>query len=315
MDMALIAYAPDRLARAAKKIMVNIDEAEIRKLGKSIDIPVAANVSLFIDEMLKQSGDVRKKDLAPWLSRCNEWKQKYPFVTPEHYQNASGLSLYAFSDALAGQMTGDDVVLPGNSGFAAEIFLTAFKAKSGQRVFHNKGTGAMGFCQPAAIGACLASGRKRTVCVDGDGAFQFNIQELETVRRLNLPIKFFVIDNKGYASIRSSQGNYFGRLTGADATSGLTLPNLGKVAEAYGIQAAEIDNSGDLNAKIKAVLDSPGPVVCNVVVIADEPRAPRVAAMQKPDGSMVSKPLEDMWPFLDRAEFLRNMIIPPLKED
>jgi acetolactate synthase-1/2/3 large subunit len=181
-------------------------------------------------------------------------------------------------------------------------------------VFHNKGTGGMGLAQPSAIGAAVAGAGRRTIVVDGDGGFQMNIQELETVRRLGLPIKFFVIDNDGYASIRSSQRGYFNRLTGADATSGVTLPDVLKVAAAYGLPTIDIAESSRLRAAIREALVSPGPMVCRVAVLPDEPRMPRVTSMQKPDGGMISKPLEDMWPYLSREEFLENMIVAPVKE-
>lgn len=314
LDMALTAYAHDRFARAAKKIMVNVDLAEIRKMKTPVDVPVCADARLFIQELTRQAGMIKPKDRSAWMARCREWKVRYPFVLPEHRAERRGISVYAFSEILSDELTGEDVVLPGNAGFASEIFLTALRVKAGQRVFHNKGTGAMGFCQPAAIGACLGSGRRRTVCVDGDGGFQLNIQELETVKRLKLPIKFFVINNQGYASIRSSQQSYFGRLTGADASSGLTLPDVANVAAAYGLATARLSDAAELRPQVREVLGLPGPVVCDVIVIPDEPRVPRVSSVQRPDGSMVSKPLEDMWPFLDREEFLANMIIPPLDE-
>lgn len=314
LDMALIAYAPERLAREARKIMVNIDPAEIGKLGGIVDLPVVADAGAFIAEMLEQVGRSKAAERSTWIARCREWKARYPFVLPEHRDPGKGISMYAFSEALSDELAESDVVLPGSSGFACEIFLTALAVKPGQRVFHNKGTGAMGLAQPAAIGACLAGGRRRTVCVDGDGGFQLNIQELETIRRLDLPIKFFVIDNGGYASIRSSQGNYFGRLTGADASSGMTLPDVLRVAEAYGLAAVDLADPADLRDGIRDALHRQGPVVCRVRTIPDEPRMPRVAAMQKANGGMVSKPLEDMWPFLPREEFLANMIIPPIEE-
>ena len=172
----------------------------------------------------------------------------------------------------------------------------------------------MGFGLPASIGACVGSGRRRTVCVDGDGSFQMNIQELETVRRLQLPIKFFVINNNGYASIRSSQGNYFQHLVGADPSSGLTLPDVKAVARAYGVTALSITSQQDLRGQVRAVLETPGPVVCEVLAPSAEERAPRLSSMQRSDGSMVSKPLEDLWPFLDREEFHSNMIIPVLED-
>jgi acetolactate synthase-1/2/3 large subunit len=314
LDMALIAYAPERLARGAKKIMVNIDNAEIEKIKEIIDIPICVDVRAFIEETIQTAQSLPKLDRAEWLTRCVAWKESYPFVAQSHYDDSGAVSMYAFSETMSQELPADAVILPGNAGNASELFLTAFKVKEGQRVFHNKGTGAMGFCQPAAIGACLASGGRLTVAVDGDGGFQFNIQELDVVRRLKLPIKFFVMNNGGYASIRASQNNYFKRLTGADASSGLTLPDLIKVAEAYGLPAMRIKSHKDMREQIREVLSTPGPVVCDVVIIPDEPRAPRVSSMQKPDGSMISKPLEDMWPFLDREEFLANMIVPPLEE-
>lgn len=310
LDMALIAYAPDKLARAAKKVMVNIDEAEIRKLKGIIDVPVRTDARYFINELLNQSGIIKPKKRLDWLNRCRQWRAKYPFVLPSHHNGTDGISVYAFSEVLSEALAGNYIVLPGNAGNASEIFLTAFKVREGQRVFHNKGTGAMGFCQPAAIGACLAGNKRPTVCIDGDGGFQLNIQELETVRRLALPVKFFVMNNQGYASIRASQQGYFKRLTGADMTSGLTLPDIIEVAKAYGLGTARISDPRNLRQQIDEVLKITGPVVCDVRIIPDEPRAPRVSSMQRPDGSMVSKPLEDMWPFLDREEFRSNMIVP-----
>jgi acetolactate synthase-1/2/3 large subunit len=186
--------------------------------------------------------------------------------------------------------------------------------KDGQRVIHNKGTGAMGLGVAAAIGACLGGGGRRTICVEGDGSFHMSCQELETVRRLNLPIKFFVLNNQGYASIRASQQNYFGRLTGADASSGLTLPDTIRIAEAHGVATARISESTNLPEQVRKVLATPGPVVCEVAVIPDEPRIPYVKAMQRPDGTIVSMPLEDMYPYLDRYEFRANMIVPTLDE-
>ena len=172
----------------------------------------------------------------------------------------------------------------------------------------------MGFGLPASIGACIASGRRRTICVDGDGGFQLNIQELETVVRLKLPIKFFVINNGGYASIRAMQKNYFQQLVGADSESGLTLPDIIKVATAYGLSAIRIVDQNDLRNQIRDIIQLPGPVICEIMAIPDEIRAPRLSSSQRSDGTMISKPLEDLWPFLDRQEFLSNMLIQPLDE-
>lgn len=314
LDAAITAYSHERFARGARKVMVDVDPAEIRKMKTPIDIPVTADAGAFLRELGQQAASVPQPSDSAWLTRCQEWKVRYPFELPSELVDSTFISTYEFASAMSTELSGDDVILPGSSGFAAEIFLSAFRAKEGQRIFHNKGTGAMGLGQPAAIGACLAAENRRTVCVDGDGGFQMNLQELETIRRLGLPIKLFVVNNSGYGSIRASQGRYFGRLSGADATSGVTLPDLVKLASAYGLPAYRVSNPSELISTLRSVLAQPGPGVCDVMVRPDEPRGPCVTSVLGPDGSMLSKPLEDLWPFLPRDEFHANMIVPPIDQ-
>jgi acetolactate synthase-1/2/3 large subunit len=173
----------------------------------------------------------------------------------------------------------------------------------------------MGYGLPMSLAVCIGSGGQQTILVDGDGGFQFNIQELETVRRLQLPIKFFVLNNDGYASIRASQKAYFGEAQiGADAATGLTVPNLSKIAASYDIPAVVIEDQSNLREDVRRILAMRGPVVVDVRVIPDEVRAPRLQSYQRHDGSFVSKPLEDLFPFLPREEFFANMIVKPLPE-
>jgi len=203
----------------------------------------------------------------------------------------------------------------GSSGAAIETFMLAYSAPLGQRAFLTGGLGAMGFGLPAAIGASLGANRGRTVLVDGDGGFQLNIQELETVRRLNLPIKYFVLNNCGYASMRATHRNYFqGRLVASDPSSGLTLPDIRRISDAYGIRSNRIANHAELEARIADALAADGPFISEVMVDPDEQTAPKVKSVLGPDGRMISKPLEDLAPFLDRKEFLKNMIVPPMPD-
>ncbi len=313
LDMAMTAYSHENFARGAKKIMVDVDIAEISKMKTPIALSICADACDFLMEFLRQLPNLPVKSWPTWTHRCREWKSRYPLVLPEHRDCTKPISMYWFSEVLSEEAGENDVVAPGSSGFAAEIFLLGFKAKSGQRIFHNRGTGSMGFGLPAAVGACLASGR-RTICVEGDGGFQMNVQELATVAKLQLPTKYFVINNNGFASIRTSQSVYFKQLVGADQTSGLTLPDITKVAKAYGIATLRIDAPARLRTGIREALSSPGPVVVEVLVAPDEERIPRVVSMQQPGGTMVSKPLEDLYPFLERDEFRANMLIPPVME-
>jgi acetolactate synthase-1/2/3 large subunit len=269
--------------------------------------------------MLKQAGSAldKNKDRSPWLARCLDWKSRYPIVLPAH--RAPGLvSLYNLAEAIGEEVGPNDRVVSGSSGSAIEVFLLAYRARKGRRVFHTAGLGAMGYGIAASIGVCLGSGKK-TICVDGDGGLQLNIQELATIAHLQLPIKLFVLNNLGYASIRASQTNYFGGPNiGCNPETGVSVPDYRKVARAYGLRTAVIEGQGegqlDLRAAVRKVLRSRGPVVCDVHIIPDEIRAPRVTSIQRADGSFVSKPLEDLWPFLEREEFARNMIVEPVNE-
>lgn len=314
LDFSITGYAPDRLARAAYKVLVDIDPAELAKLHPYIDQPIAADAGAFLDEFLRQTEGLEPPDRSAWTDRCAAWKTRYPVVTDAH--RAGGpVSIYRLAEVIGTETGPEDLLVSGSSGSGIEIFLLACPTRTGQRIYHTAGLGSMGFGLPSAIGVCLAGGRRRTVCVDGDGGFQFNIQELETVARLQLPIKFFILNNNGYASIRASQRNWFGRAQlGCDAETGLTVPDISRVASAFGISSAVIEDQRDLVAAIRAVLETEGPVVCDVRVIPEESREPRLSSMQRADGSLVSKPLEDLFPFLDREEFLSNMIIDPMPE-
>lgn len=315
LDRPQTAFSHQNFARAATKILVDIDPAEIAKFDMHIDVPVCADAVDFIAEFLRQSHKLANKNRQCWLKRAKEWQRKYPVVLPECWQVEGVVSTYVLMDVLSDELTNEDVFAPGSSGPCSEISMQAFRVKRGQRVINSNSLGAMGTGLPASIGACLAGGRKRTVCVNGDGGFQLNIQELETVRRLNLPIKFFILCNGAYNSIISTQRNYFqGRLTGSDPSSGLTLPDITRIAAAYGLPTRYIHDHANIREDVRAVLAMPGPVVCAVDVAVDERTAPRVTSVARPDGSFVSKPMEDLWPFLDRDEFLSNMIVAPVEE-
>ena len=308
LDLGQTGYSHENFARRAKKIMVDIDQKEINKMDMTIDIPVCADVKEFIQEIIDQENAIISRERSKWWARCREWKNKYPVILPEYRKEKNGVNTYALIDALSDEMNEDDLLIPGSSGTCAEITMQAFRIKQGMRIFNSPGLGAMGFGIPAAIGGCLASGKKRTVCIDGDGSFQMNIQELETVRRLNLSIKFFILNNSGYASIQATQRTHFdSHFVGSNESSGLTLPDSLKIAGAYDIKAVKISGNQELREKVREVMEHEGPVICDVEVTPNQFTAPRISSAQDESGKMVSKPIEDLWPFLDREEFERNM--------
>jgi acetolactate synthase-1/2/3 large subunit len=314
MDVPVAGWTRQELARGAYKVMVDVDAAELRKLSDVIQMPICADAGNFLREMLAQKASITVGDRSGWKARCKEWKERYPIIRDEH--RAKGLvSIYHLAEVISQVVEPGDQIVSGSSGLGIEIFLFAYPSKTGQRLFHTAGLGAMGYGIAASIGVSLGSGRSRTICVDGDGGFQMNIQELATIAHHRLPLKFFVLNNGGYAAIRGSQNGFFGGPNiGCDSKTGLTLPDLCEVARAYGLSTARIEDQTDLLGQVKRVLEMPGPVVCDVKVLPEEARAPRVTSVQLPNGSFASKPLEDLWPFLDRDEFRKNMIVAPLGE-
>ena len=255
------------------------------------------------------------KNRSFWKEKIKAWRKKYPIVSEEYYNKTGLVNPYVLVDIISKEATSEDIINPCCAGTAAEYNFQAFIIKENQKFITNHGLGPMGFELPSSIGACLANNRKRTICIAGDGGFQLNIQELETLHRLDLPVKIFIMNNNGYSSIRTMQETHFnGNYVGNDPSSGLTLPDIISVAEAYKIKAIRISDAGELESKIREVLDFSGPVICDVMVIPGFKVSPKVASKRRENGTMVSKPLEDQWPFLERYELESNMMIPLVQE-
>lgn len=305
LDLPSVAFNHANFAPRAFKIFVDADPAELAKFKAKIDVPVCADLAGVLPGLLAAVGRRTWPDISAWRDECRRSIARFPVVLPEYWKQAPGtISTYVLVDVLSVLLGPDDVIVPGSSGPCSDIFYQAFRVKAGQRILNAPGLGAMGTGLPGSIGAALAAGGRRVVNVNGEGGFQLNIQELETVRRLQLPLKFIVLDNGGYRSVVTMQRSHFqGRLVGAEPASGLTMPDTGRVAEAYGIPVLRVEATDRLREVLAEALSRPGPVVCVVKTSVDETTAPRATSELRPDGTIVSKPMEDMWPFLDRDEF------------
>ena len=311
LDLGQTAYNHRNFAPEARKVIVDVDPAEIRKMDMEIDVPIFSDAKAAVQEFIRQADAVVRRERSAWWERCRDWKARYPVILPEYWKEREGVSTYVLVDVLSDEIGEEDLLVPGSSGTCSEVTMQAFRVKRGMRILNTQGLGSMGFGISASIGACLASGRKRTICVDGDGGFQMNIQELETIKRLNLPIKFFILNNKGYGSIQATQKNYFdGFFVGSNEESGMTLPNITRVAEAFGLKIASINSHQEIRERVREILQAEGPMVCEVMISPNQATAPRVSSVKKEDGTMSSRPMEDMWPFLDREEFAANMLVP-----
>lgn len=288
-------------AKNAKHIMVDIDQAELDKPTLHPYMKVCGDAGDFIKLLLGRE-DLHANDNSEWITKGKEWNQKYPSLNPEWLKDVRYINSFYFMDALSEQMTPDDIYCGGRAGTCVDAAIQAFKVKKNQGVFVTKGLSSMGNGLPAAIGAAYATG-KRVVIVNGDGGFVMNIQELEVVRRDNLPIKIFILDNQGYSTVRNTQTNVFnGHFVGCDEQSGLTCGNIKGVAEAYGIKTFELKHLDAMNQIISEALAYDGPTLTTVWVDPEQPIVPRQANFKTQDGQMASRPLEDMRPLLPSDE-------------
>ncbi|MFA6081573.1 MAG: thiamine pyrophosphate-binding protein [Patescibacteria group bacterium] len=307
LNVASTGFDYNHFGFGAKKIMVNIDSQEIETKKIKINLSVVSDAREFIRELLLQLKTTKYSSNKKWLDVCNYWKKKYPLITKEYYENKKYVNSYVFFDKLSELLDPTDVLTTGIALDATGLYQT-FKVKKGQRAFVNKNFGQMGWSLPAAVGANVGNGRKRTVCVTGDGSFMVNVHELETIKHYKLPIKIFVFNNGGYESIRYTQDNLFhGRLVGSDKTTGVSNPDFNLLAKAHSLPYVKINNNGEIIKKIKEVLKITGPVLCEVNIDYKQKRMPKAASFKRSDGKIESKPLEDMWPFLPKEEIEKNM--------
>ncbi len=314
LNIRQVSYNWAAFARGACKIQVDVDLAELNKPIVQPDIAVHCDARVFLEELNRQL-DLENWNAAwhsDWLAWCRDCVARYPVVQPHQRLVEQVINPYHFIDVLFHHLADDDVVACGNATACIVPFQAAFLKKQ-QRLFSNSGSASMGYDLPAAIGAAVAREGGRVICLAGDGSLQLNIQELQTLVHYRLPVKIFVLNNNGYLSIRLTQGNFFKRFIGESSSSGVSFPDIIKIAQAYGLPALRIEGPA-FAEQIDQALNAPGPVVCDVLLDPNQPFEPKLSSKQLPDGRMVSAPLEDLFPFLPHAELLSNLFIPPLEE-
>lgn len=306
LDNIITAYNPKGFARAAKKVVVDIDRNELDRHEFGIDLSVHSDAKTFLASWSKNAD--LSGDWGTWRERCIDWKKRYSPLEGKEFKTDGPIGHFQFVDALSELIPENRTVVTGSSGLAVEVFYTAFRNKPGQRMFLTSGLGSMGYGLPAAIGACIGVGRKPTICIESDGSLMLNLQELAVLKAQNLPIVLVIMNNNGYASIRNTQRNYFsGRYLGTGPSSGLQIPDFVNVASAIGLPAERISEPGELTLKLSNALNLNGPTVIDVRLEENEILSPKCAAIPQPNGSMLSMPLEDMSPLLPLNELLHEM--------
>jgi acetolactate synthase I/II/III large subunit len=294
-------------APKARKIIVDIDEGQLNHQVITPDLPIQADAHAFLEEMLEQLKNTSIDPDKKWIDACIRWKKRYPLVVDEYYLDKDHVNSYVFVDKLSNHLLNTDALVAGN-GLDTVSYLQGYRVKEGQRTYTSINWGAMGWDLPLSIGTCIGNGKRRTICLTGDGSMQWNVQELLTIKHYNLPIKIFLFNNHGYSSIRATQKTFYnGRFVGSDESSGVSNPNYELLAGAYGLKYAQILNNDEIDQGISKVLSEDGPVLCEVNISSEQGITPKASSFVREDGTIESRPLEDMFPFLPREEVWENM--------
>lgn len=313
-------YSQNEFARGAKKVIVEIDPTEMGKFQFKIDVPILGCVGDFIKQWNSSlDNNPIQLSIKNWFDYCVAMRLKYPTVTSEQKRPLTNkVNSYHFMEVLTDLLPADTNIVT-DMGTSLTCTHAVFKIKKGQRLVTSTGLGEMGFGLPCAIGVAIASREenKKTVFIGAEGSFQMNIQEMQTLIHHKLPIKTFMLNNNIYLTIKHTEIALFGpnRLSGCSVESGVSFPDLKKIALAYGFKYFEINKADEIETVIMDVMNCEGPVFCNVFMPDDQFLGPKTAVKVRSDGSLYSPPLEDLYPFLDRKELEASMIIPPLKGD
>ena len=320
LSIRQVGYSWKTWAREAYVIMVDVDPAELKKTTLHVEMPVCADAKDFFETL---KGELQKEEGVifsghNWLDQCAAWKADYPVTQPKHWEeDGKYANVYAFVRYLSENLPDGNLTVVSN-GSACVVGSHNYVIKKNARFLINSAVASMGYGLPAAIGACKAASDAVTICLEGDGSIMMNLQELQTILTNRLPIKIFLINNEGYHSIRQTQNNLFSEHSkiGIGPESGdLTFPNFRKLAEAFGYPYLEAHSNAQMKVAVKEALEMEGAVFCEIFVSTEQVFEPKSATKRLEDGTLVSPPLEDLAPFLDREEFQRNMLITPVQVD
>lgn len=313
LNIRQISYNFPAFARAAKKIMVDIDRAEMGKPTLAIDMPVHADLATFLPVLLEElEGYERPAAHQTYLDWGLARRARYNPVLPEYWETKGVVNPYCFTEALFEQLEPGEVIVMADAT-AAVVTVQAAKLKPGQRIYSNSGAASMGYDLPATIGAwhAMPVGSTRLICMAGDGSIMQNLQELQTIVGQKIPVKIFLYNNFGYHSIRQAQQAYLnGYSVGCGPDSGVTFPEFEKIAGAFGLGYVSTREHADMDEAIAKTLATPGPAICEVFIDKEQNFSPKVSSRRLEDGSMVTAPMEDLAPFLSREELQENMLIP-----
>jgi acetolactate synthase-1/2/3 large subunit len=302
----LTAYNESKFAYNAKRIVTNIDSAELEKLNMPGAVKIKCDAKEFLNTMLKNKA-VLAKERDEWWTYCESLKQKYPAVNEYKESDASSVNPYKVADYIGKYMGDNDVLVTSPSAFAYAF--TIPRINKGQKTVNHIGLGSMGTALPEAIGACIAA-KSRTIVCEGDGGLQHNIQDLALLKQYNLPLIVFIDSNQGYRQIRTMQETHFkGRYAGCTEESGISFPDLEQLSKAYGLKYIKIDRHDTMEECVRKALADNEPKIVEMITTMDIEYLPVMKSRMGADGVMETPSLELLFPFLTDEEHSENMRI------
>lgn len=311
LNIRLVSYNWSSFAPNAYKVGVDIDIHELNKPTCSFDLKIHSSLQYFFHNLSKKIEDINGSfpDFSDWINWGKERLRKYPVCLDEYWNNKETVNPYCFIDMLFNNLIENDTVVCAD-GTACVVTFQGMKVKKGQRIFHNSGCASMGYELPAAIGAVNAyKSKDRVICIAGDGSIMMNLQELQTISGNDYPIQIFILNNKGYHSIRQTQKSFFSEnIVGCGLDSGLTFPKFEKIASAFDFPYFEIKNHAEMIALLPDIINKTGRFICEVHLDLEQHFSPKLTSKKLEDGSMITSSFEDMWPFLDDQELNLNTI-------
>ena len=304
-----VGYDMSEFARAARLVVVDIDPTEVAKHGERVTLPICADAGIFMDGLLAAAQQSSVPGYTAWLEQCNQFKLQYPWIGPEHKDQHGYINSYAFMDKLSDYLKDDQVIVT-DMGTALLSGHQALRLKAGQRLMTSTGLGEMGFGLPAAMGASFGRNKGEVLCLNCDGGMMMNLQELQTIKHHQLPIKIIVFNNDGYLMIKHTQKNLFkGHYVASTRETGVSCPDFSVLAHAFDMPAFQIRTWDDFHNVIPQILAHSGSLICEVFMDPEQYFVPKLATAAQKDGSLVSPPLEDLSPLLTRDELKNTMLI------
>lgn len=306
-----IGYDMKEFAREAKKFVVEIDPLELTKFENDTSFTgTCSDAKEFITTLFERSDTIPIAKPSAWIERCEKWRTDYPPVDPAIHKEVDGcINSYAFIEELSKHFADNEIIVT-DMGTALTCTHQAIFLNKKQRLITSTGLGEMGYGMPGAIGASFASGKKRVVLITGDGSMMMNLQEMQTIIHHQLPVKIFIYINDAYLTIKNTQLGMFGKkFTGSDKESGVSCPDYIKLGNAFGFKTFQLKESKEMGRVIDDFLSSEGPALCEVYIHPLQPHLPKLSFSVNPDGSLVSPPIEDLYPFLSREQLKKEMII------